>query len=88
MHERGTDKPLTCSQESSYKGSAVLRVWGHGSQSCRVHCWPCAGKDPRQEFHLIALEFKAIADAFLSSETRPDQHCRTWMGGWVVSEQM
>lgn len=50
-----------------------------------------AGRNPRQEFHLIALEFKAIAHAFLSSElpsvyapasseTRPDQHGRTWVG--------
>lgn len=82
--KRALTKPLKCSQGSTYKVFAVLRVWGHGSQSCRVHCWSCAGKDPRQEFHLMALEFKAIADAFLSSglphvyiasasKTRPDQ---------------
>lgn len=58
-------KPLKCPREGRDKGLAVLRVWGPGSQSGRVHCWSCAGRDPRREFHLTALEFKAIADAFL-----------------------
>lgn len=68
MHEGGTNKTEMLSGQQFYKGFAVLHVWSRGSQSCRVHCWPCAGRDPRRECCLIALEFKAIADAFLSSK--------------------
>lgn len=70
MHEEGTNKTAGMLSGQQLQRVCCSSRVGPGSQSRGVHRHSRAGRDPRRGCRLTALECKAIADAFPSSELR------------------